>query len=75
MWSFFYDGDACLVNHQKDINEIEKLINKDFEIICNWFVDNKLSFNFGNDKTKLILFATKFKMKKVKKLNIRCGDI
>ena len=40
-----------------------------------WFVDNKLNINFGNDKTKLILFATKFKMKKVKKLNIRCGDI
>ena len=39
------------------------------------FVDNKLSIHFGDDKTKSILFATKFKIKKVRKLNIKYGDI
>ena len=39
-----------------------------------WFVDNKLSFHFGDDKTKSIFFATKFKIKKVRKLNIKYGD-
>ena len=41
-----------------------KLKNKkDFESICDWFVDNKLSIHFGDDKTKSILFATKIKIK------------
>ena len=59
----------------KDTNEIEKQLNEDFENICDWFVDKKLSIHFGEDKTKSILFATKFKIKKVRKLNIRYGDI
>ena len=72
---FLYADDACLVCQHKDINETEKQLNKDFESICDWFVDNKLSIHFGNDKTKSILFGTKFKVKKVRKLNIKYGDI
>ena len=30
--------------------------------LYDWFVDNKLSIHFGDDKTKYILFATKFKI-------------
>ena len=26
----------------------------DFEIACDWFVDNKLSTNFGEEKTRSI---------------------
>ena len=33
----------------KDINEIEKQLNQDFGSICDWFVDNKLSSDFGDD--------------------------
>ena len=73
--SFPYADDTCLVCQHKDINEIEKQLNKDFESICNWYVDNKLSIHFGEDKTKPILFGTKFKVKKVRKLNIKYGDI
>ena len=72
---FLYADDTCLVYQHKDINEIEKQLNKDFETICDWFVDNKLSIHFGDDKTKSILFATKFKIKNVRKLNIKYGDI
>ena len=36
---FFYADDTCLVCQHKDINEIEKQLNKDFESICDWFVD------------------------------------
>ena len=39
------------------------------------FVDNKLSMHFGEDKTKSILFASKFKNIDIKKLNIKYGDI
>ena len=38
--------------------------------MCNWFVDNKLSIHFGQDKTKSILFSTKRKVKKGNILNI-----
>ena len=37
-----------------------KVSNKEGE----WFMDNKLSIHFGEDKTKCILFTTKNKLKK-----------
>ena len=40
-----------------------------------WFVDNKLSIHFGEDKTKCILFTSKNKIKKVGNLSINHGDI
>ena len=72
---FLYVDDTCLVCHHKDINEIEKQLNKDFESTCDWFVGNMLSIHFGDDKTKFILFASKFKIKKIRKLNIKYGNI
>ena len=56
--------DTCLAFQHNDINEIEKQLNEYFESICDWFVDNKVSIHFDNDKTKSILFALKFKIKK-----------
>ena len=72
---FLNADDTCLVCQHKDINEIEKQLNKDFESSCGWFVDNKLSIHFGDDKTKSIYFASKFKVKKARKLNIKYGNI
>ena len=72
---FLYGDDTYLVCQHNGITEIEKQLNEGFESICDWFVDNKLSIYFGDDKTKSILFATKFKIKKVRKLNIKYGDI
>ena len=43
----------------KTLEKLKKNLNEDFEIICGWFVDNKLSIHFGNDKTKSILFPSK----------------
>ena len=63
--------DSCILYQQKEVDEIEKHLNKDFENMCDWFMDNKLSTYFGKDKTKLILFASKRRSKKVHKLNIR----
>ena len=59
----------------KEVEEIEKVLNNDFENICDWFVDNKLSIHFGEDKTKSILFASQRKIKTIKKLNIKYQDI
>ena len=41
--------------------------------MCDWFVDNKLSVHFGQDKTKSILFGTKHKLRNAKTLNIMCN--
>ena len=40
-------------------------------VICDGFVDNKLSTHFGEDKTKSILLASKIKNKSIKKLHIK----
>ena len=59
----------------RDVEEIEKQLNKDFENICNWFVNNKLSIHFGEDKTKSILFASKHKIKSARTLNAKYKNI
>ena len=64
-----------MVCQHKDINEIENQLNVDCSNIYDWFVDNKLSIHFGEDKTKSILSASKFKKKNIKKLNIKYGDM
>ena len=72
---FLYADDTCLVCQHKDINKIENQLNENFWNICDWFVDNKLSIYFGEDKIKSILFASKFKRKNTKKLLIKYGDM
>ena len=72
---FLYADDTCFVCQHKDINEIEKQQNKDFESVCDLLVDNKLSIHFGNGKTNSIIFVTKFKIKKVRKLDIKYEDM
>ena len=63
---FLYTDDTCLVCQHKGINKIENQLNEDFCNICNWFADNKVSIHFGEeDKTKSILFASKFKRKNI----------
>ena len=70
-----YADDSVLIFSHKDIDVINEQLNKDFNSLCDWFVDNKLSIHFGEDKTKTILFASKTKIKKLKKLDINHGDI
>ena len=55
--------------------ESEKQLNKDSENVCNWFVNNKWSIHFGEDKAKAILFASKRKVKSARKLNLKYKDI
>ena len=43
--------------------------------MCDWFIDNKLSIHFREDKTKYILFASKRKTKKSQKLEIICNNM
>ena len=67
---FLHADDACLIFQSMNVKDIELQLNEDFAHICDWFVDNKLSVHFGEDKTKSILFASKSKIKKLQKLEI-----
>ena len=49
--------------------QIEKRLNKDFENLCAWFVDNKLSIHFGEDNT------SKRRAKNIRQLSIKYKDI
>ena len=48
--SLLYVDDTCIVFQHKTV--IEKQLTRDFSSLCDWFVDNKLSIHFGQDKTK-----------------------
>ena len=67
--------DTGLIFQHKGINIIEHQLNRNFSNICDWFVDNKLSIHFGEDKTKSILFAPLNKWEKLRKLNISYGSL
>ena len=58
-----------MYDHHWEINY--EFMNYEYE----WFVDNKLSIHFGEDKTKTILFTSKNKMRNLGKLDIHHGDI
>ena len=63
--------DFCFTVFQhKNVTGIEKQLLRDFSSLCDWFVENKLSVHFGQDKTKSILFGTKHKLRNAKVLNI-----
>ena len=62
---FLYANDACLIFQYKNIIKIENQFNKDFCNICDWFVNNKLSIHFGEDKRRSILSFFKFKRKNI----------
>ena len=72
---YLYADDSCILVQHKSIKAINEKLNTDFSNLCDWFVDNKLSIHFGEDKTKCILFASKNKIKKVEKLDISYNDI
>ena len=70
-----YADDSCIIYQHKDTKIIEDKLNEDFKNLCDWFVDNKLSIHFGEEKTKSILFASKYLIKKGNILNISYNGI
>ena len=54
-----YADDNCLVFQAKDLDTISDRLNTEFNKLCDWFVDNKLSIHFGEGKTNSILFTGK----------------
>ena len=56
MSSYLYVDDIGIFYQYEDVKKIVNASNKEFLSLCQWFIDNKLSNNFGKDKTKTILF-------------------
>lgn len=48
---------------------------KNFSNICAWSINDKLSIQIGEDKTKSIQFATKSKTRNTETLDIKYGNI
>ena len=58
-----YADNTYFIFQHKDMTDIETTLNKNFSMLCDWLVDNKLSIHFGKDKIKSILFVNKHKIK------------
>ena len=67
--------DPCLMHTGKDIKMIEEQLNTDLSLLCDWFIDNKLSVHFGEEKTKSILFGNKRQLKNQRDLVLGYGNI
>ena len=72
---FLYADDTSLIFQHKDLERVKEELKKNFSNICDWFVDNKLSIHFGEDKTKPILFSTKNRKRTIGTLDIQYGDV
>ena len=70
-----YADDSCILYQHKDVVQIEKQLNEDSENLCDSFVNNKLSIHFGEDKTKSILLASKWRAKNIHELIIKYKNI
>ena len=51
--------------NMRTLNKSENVLNKEFSSLCQWFIDNKLSIHFGEDKTKSILFLKTRDLRKI----------
>ena len=58
-----------------DIKTKEEHLNRDLSTLVDWFLDNKLSVNFGGVKTKSILFYPKHRSKSIGQIDISYKDV
>ena len=61
---FLYPNDTCLLFQRNDLERIKELLTNNFFNMFDWFLDNKLSIIFREDKTKSILFSNRNRQKK-----------
>ena len=71
----FYYRPMIIVIQHKDIKTIEEHLIRDFSTLIDWFVDNKLSLYFVEDKTKSILFSPKHRSRTIGQIDISYKDV
>ena len=65
--SYLYADDTCIFHEHEGVKKIKNVLNKEFLSLYQWFIHNKLSSHFGQDKTKSILLS---KTRGLRKINI-----
>ena len=50
---------TCIFYQNKHFEKIEKVLNKEYLLFCEWFIDSKLWIHFGDDKRNTIFFLSK----------------
>ena len=60
--SYLCADDTCVFYQDKDVYKIKDVLNKEFAALYEWFIDEKSSVYFGEDKTNSLSFL---------KLNVR----
>ena len=66
---------ACSSSIRVLLKYFSNICYKDFSNICDWFVDNKLSVHFGENKIKSILCSSRRNLKLVEELDIRYKEL
>ena len=56
-----YAEDTCILYSHRNVTFLKRILNFDFNNLFEWFIDNRLSIHFGEDKTKNILFKRRNK--------------
>ena len=72
---FLYVDDTCLTFQHENVKDIKDQLNLISSSLCDWFINNKLSIYFGEDKTESIFFGTKFNIKRAEPLNNVYGNV
>ena len=60
---YLYADDSCLVYTGRDIKDIEANLNRNFNSLCDWFVENKLSIHFGGRQNQVHFIWNKTEVK------------
>ena len=65
-----YADDSAILVSDKDVTNIESLLQKELAVVSEWLIDNKLSLHLG--KTESILFGSRPRLRSKSVLNISC---
>ena len=52
---YLYADDTCIFYQHEDVKKFKNVLNKEFLSLCQWFIDNKMSIHFGDEKTRSTL--------------------
>ena len=55
--TYIYVDNNSILYQDKNVGEMENVLNKILANVCEWFIDHKLSIHFG--ETKYTLFSKK----------------
>ncbi len=67
-----YADNAVLIFAASTPHELQKILERDFSLICNWYSDNRLMLNIK--KTKLLLAGSKLMLSKFEDFKLQSRD-